>query len=113
MEERLLAAELVAVADGAADDAAEHVAASLVPGNDAVDDQEGAGADVVGDHLQRIVREVLRPGLARCGADQVAEQVDLVVRVHALQHRGDALQAHARVDAGLGQRRHRRPSRRG
>ena len=43
--------ELVAVADGAADDAAQHVAAAFVAGNDAVGDQEGAGADVVGQHL--------------------------------------------------------------
>src|SRR5262249_24873373 len=69
-------------------------------------DQEGAGADVIRDDLQRIVLEVLRPGLARGGPDQVAEQVDVVIRVHALEHRGDALQPHARVYAGLGQRRH-------
>ena len=49
VEERLLLPELVAVADRAADDAAQHVAAALVAGNHAVDDQEGAGADVVGD----------------------------------------------------------------
>ena len=36
VEKRLLLSELVAVADRPPDDAAEHVAASLVPGNDAV-----------------------------------------------------------------------------
>jgi hypothetical protein len=35
---------------------------------------------------------------------QAHEQVDLVVAVHMLQHRGQALQAHAGVHAGLGQR---------
>ncbi len=35
--------------------------------------------------------------------NQVAEQVDLVVRVHALQHRRDALEPHAGVDGRLGQ----------
>jgi len=39
------------VADGAADDAAQHVAAPLVAGDHAVDDEEGTGADMVGDDL--------------------------------------------------------------
>ncbi len=54
VEERLLLPELVAVADRAADDPAQHVAAALVAGDHAVDDQERAGADVVGDHAQRL-----------------------------------------------------------
>ena len=46
---------------------------------------------------------LLRPvgidaGQVGAGADQRAEQVDVVVVVHALQHRGDALEAHAGVD---------------
>ncbi len=53
VEEGGAGAELVAVADGAADDAAQHVAAAFVAGNDAVGNEEGAGADVVGQHLQR------------------------------------------------------------
>ena len=48
-------AELVAVADRAADDPAQHVAAALVAGQHAVGDQERAGADVVGDDAQRAV----------------------------------------------------------
>ena len=40
VKKRLLAAELVAVADGAADDPPQHVAASFVAGNDAVRDEE-------------------------------------------------------------------------
>ena len=50
VEERLLLAELVAVADRATDDPAQHVAAAFVAGDHAVDDQERARADVVGDH---------------------------------------------------------------
>ena len=106
IKKRLLAAELVAVADRAPDYAAKHIAPALVPGDDPVDHQERAGADVVGDDFEGIVREILRPGFARGGADQVPEQVDLVVRVHALKHGGDAFEAHPRIDAGLGQRRH-------
>ena len=53
VEEGLARAQLVAVADGAARDAAQHVAAAFVAGDHAVGDGEGAGADVVGDDLQR------------------------------------------------------------
>ena len=91
--------ELIAVADRAADDPAQHVAASLVAGNDAVDDQERAGADVIGDHAQRRIEIVGGTRLAHRGADQVLEEVDLVVGMHVLQHRGEALEPHPGVDA--------------
>ncbi len=38
------------------------------------------------------------------GRDQRAEQIDGVIVVRALQHRGDALEPHAGVDRGLRQR---------
>ncbi len=106
VEERLARAELVAVADGAADDAAQHIAAAFVAGDDAVGDQEGTGADVVGQHLQRRRIHVAAIRFARRRLDQRLEQVDLVVGVHALQHRRDALQPHAGIHRGLGQRMH-------
>ncbi|GAB1387898.1 hypothetical protein MASR1M6_00780 [Rubrivivax sp.] len=117
MEEGLARAQLVAVADGAAGDAAQHVAAALVAGDDAVGDGEGAGADVVGDDLEARRLQVLDPvGVTRPagiqhrvarGREQGREEVDLVVAVHMLQHRGQALEAHAGVDTGLGQAVHR------
>ena len=60
---------------------------------------------MVGDHA---MRGALRPvgidaGEIGAGADQGAEQVDVVIVVHALQHGGDALEAHAGVDRGAGQ----------
>ena len=55
VEERLLDAELVAMADRAPDDAPQHVAATLVAGHDAVGDQERARADVICDHTQRLI----------------------------------------------------------
>src|SRR5260221_13890449 len=97
MEERLLLSKLVAVTDGAADDAAKHVAATFVAGDDPVNHKEGTRADMIGDDFQRIVREIFRGGFARCGADQILEQIDLVVRVHALEYGGDPLPAHAPV----------------
>ena len=106
MEEGLGLSQLVAVAQRAADDAAQDVAAAFVAGNDAVDDQERTGADMVGDDLERILGQILDLGFAGGGLDQILEKIDLVVRVHVLQHGGNALQAHAGVHAGLGQARH-------
>ena len=47
--QRLVRAQQVGVAHGAAHDPAQHIAAALVRGRDAVGDQEGRGAQVVGD----------------------------------------------------------------
>src|SRR5690606_18402591 len=99
MEETALGAQLVAVAAGATNDAAQHVAAAFVGRGYAVGDQEAAGADVVSHHLQRGLAFVgAANGLGR-SRQQVLEQVDLVVRVDMLQHGADALQAHAGVHA--------------
>ena len=57
----------------AADDTAQHIATAFVAGNDTVDDQERAGADVVRDDFQRIVCQVLSAGFACGGLDQVLE----------------------------------------
>ncbi len=45
-------AQQLAVAGGTAQQAAQHVAAALVAGQDAVADHKGGGADVVGDDTQ-------------------------------------------------------------
>ena len=58
VEERRALAELVAVAHGAARDAAQHVAAAFVRRHHAVDDEEAAGADVIRDHAQAWIREL-------------------------------------------------------
>ena len=103
-EEVAAHAQHPAVAQRAPDDPAQHVAAAFVGRQHAIDDQERAGADVVGDHAQGLVGEVGGGGeLARL-ADQVREQVDLVVGVHMLQHRGESLQAHAGIHARRRQR---------
>lgn len=106
VEEGAPGAQLVAVAAGAADDPPQDVAATLVGRQYAVGDQEAAGTDVIGYHLQR--RRVVvgaADGLGG-GFQQVLEQVDLIVRVHVLEYRADALQAHAGVHARGRQRVH-------
>ncbi len=102
------------VAHGPPDDAAQHVAAPLVGGQDAVGDEEGDGPRVVGDDL---VAEALRLEGVRVVAHELAhagvdgrEEVGVVVGGHALQDGGQALQAHARVHRGERQRQARAPS---
>jgi hypothetical protein len=70
VEERRLLAQLVAVADGAAHDAALHIAAAFVAGDHAVAHQERRSADVVGDHAQALVVQVGHAGFTRGGLDQ-------------------------------------------
>ena len=53
VEEWLRLAEQASVADRAANDFAQHIAAAFVGGKDAVADEEGGGAAVVGDDAQR------------------------------------------------------------
>ena len=111
VEEGLARTQLVAVADGAAGDAPQHVAAALVAGNHAVGDGEGAGANVVGNDLERrrlavaVIAADRIDGLLG-SVEQAHEQVDLEHRVHALQHRRQPLQPHPGVDARLGQQVH-------
>jgi hypothetical protein len=69
--------------------------------------EERGGADVVCNHLERGVGQVGGAGLPRGRLDERIEHVDLVVAVHVLQDGGQALQAHAGVHAGGGQRRDR------
>ncbi len=106
MEEGSTHAQLVAVADGAADDAAQHKSATFVAGDDAVADEETTGADMICQHFQRRAIEVAAAGFACSGGNQLLEQVDLVIGVYALQYGGDALQTHAGIDRRFGQRMH-------
>src|SRR6056297_1080501 len=106
-EEGLLATQLVTVANRATDDAAQYVATTVIGRQNAVGDQERAGADMIGDDLQRGLLHVVGAGLLGRRPDQVREQVDLVVRMHALKHRRQPLQTHAGIHARTGQRRHR------
>jgi len=107
VEEGLAHAQHPAMAQRATDDTAQHIAPALVGRQDAIDDQEATGADVVRDHAQRLVLEVGRTGQLRSLADQALEQVDLVVGVDMLQDRGQTLQPHASVDARRRQRHQR------
>ncbi len=101
-QDRLARTQELGVAHAAAHDPAQDVAAALVGRHDAVGDQEGAAAQMVGDHLVRgaAVAHGMGAGQGHRGADQRLEHVDVVIVGLALQHRGDALEAHAGVDRG-------------
>ena len=106
IEEGLVEAQELSVPAGAAQDAPEHVAAALVGGQDAVADQEEDGAGVVGDdpHGDVVVGvvAVLLAGELGDGVDDRGEEVRVVVALLALDDGRQALEAHARVDVGLG-----------
>ena len=97
--------QLAPVADGAADDAAARSRDLHCPYH-AVGDEEGAGAYMVGQDFQRRAFQVTLFGFACGRLNQALEQINLVVGMHPLQHGGNAPQAHAGIDRGLGQRMH-------
>ena len=100
--------EHASMAHGPPHDPAQDIAAPLVGGRHPVRDEEGRGARVVGDHLHGHVvvgvRAVAELGDALDVTDDRAEEIGVVVRLLFLHHRRDALEPHARVDGGLGQR---------
>ena len=107
VQERLLHPHEAAEAEGAADKAAQHVAAAFVGGQDAVRDHEGDGAAVVRDDAQGgvVVGIVAVADTGEFGhvVDENLEQVGVVVGAHALAHARDAFKAHAGVDGRAGQ----------
>ncbi len=93
--------------DGAAQQAAQHVAAPFIARQDTIGDHERDRATVIGHDAQakvhRVVFAVGDPCQALAHRYQTAQHVGLVVGLHALQDGGDALEAHAGVDVFLGQ----------
>ena len=108
-EQGVLDVEAVGHVEGAADEAAEDVAAAFVGGERAVGDQEGHGAAVFGDDAHgaaigvRGFEVIAAAALADVG-EQRREEVGLVEVLDALQHHRPALEACAGVDVLGGQR---------
>ena len=102
IQERVFHPHHADVAQGAAHDFAEHIAASFVGWQDAIVDQERGGAAVIGGDAQRGIDARVGPvgEAAEIGSleDDGMNQVGFVIRNFALQHGGDALQAHAGID---------------
>ena len=106
-EEGAADAQHPAVAGSAAEQTAQHVAAALVGGQDAVGHHEGAAADVVGDDADGdIILGIRAVGLARDVLHVVQhalDGIDLEQIADALHHAGQTLQTHAGIDVGAGQ----------
>jgi hypothetical protein len=113
----LAAPQQPGVAHRAAQDAAQHVAAPLVGGEDAVGQQEGGGARVVGQHAVRDPRLALvlvrHPHHLHRPLDDVGEEVGPVVGVHPLQHRRPSAPAPSRCPRRAPEAGAARPPRRG
>ena len=106
VHQRVARTDPVGVAHRPAHDPAQDVAAALVGRQHTVGDQEGRGAQMVGD---RLVARALRPvRIALRGAGGAfhdrADQVAVVVVVSALEDRRDPLQPHTGIDRRPGQR---------
>ena len=102
VEERALDAHRVRLLDGAAQQTAQHVAAALVGGKNAVGNHEGDRAAVVRDDAQRLVDGgvgfVFLAGKALAHSNQAAQHVGVVVVRDALHNGRNALQAHTGID---------------
>ena len=108
-QEAVLDADAVALQQRAAHDPAQHVAAVLVGGHDAVGDEEGHAARVVGQDPQRALVG-LAGGEVAPERHEGQELVGLEDRVDALLDHGHAVEAQARVDV-LGRQRGQRADR--
>ncbi len=107
VHERLGDVERYAITHGAAENAAQHVIAPVIAGDNAVCNQECAGANVVGNNAVREARlagVVGRAGQIFNKSNKLAHNRDFIVAIHALHNGGDTFQAHAGVNAGSGQR---------
>ena len=89
---------------GAAQQAAQHIAAALVGRQDAVRHHKGAAADVIGDDADGdVILGIFAIGLV-CDVLHMVQHalhgVHLEQVAHALHHAGQTLQTHAGVDVG-------------
>jgi len=109
-QERLVEPNQLAKAGGAAQDHAQHIAAALIARQDAVADEEGHGAAVVGDGaIAEQMLPAVRVALAEELLDAIhdrAKRIRVVIVVLALHDTGQPLQSRACVDARCGQGNH-------
>ena len=98
-------AKLAALADSAADQTAQNIAAALIGGHDSVGDHECCGTDVVGDDTDRdvglMVFAVLAVSQLTDLVAQGADCVDIKEGLDILHCDSQTLQAHAGIDVFL------------
>ena len=97
--------------DRTAQQATQHVSTPLIRRQDTIGDHECDRATMISDDTQRQVGSIVclvrfvRKVLAHC--DQIAQNVRVVVVIHALHNGSDALKTHSSIDVLLGQRHER------
>ncbi len=93
------------MAHRAAHDAAQDVSPALIRRQDAISNQEGRCAQMVGDDAEggKLVACGLRTIEVFLGRDQRFEEIDVVIVVDALQDGRNPLQTHAGINGGLGE----------
>ena len=106
-QELVFDAQHAAMTDGTTQDAAQHITASLIGGQDAVHDHYSHGTGMVGDNLQRnilcLILAVLHPGNLGSVLDNGEQQVGLEVCLFVLHHGSQALQATAGINVLMSQ----------
>ena len=105
-EQGVLRTHHVGMAHGAAQDAAQHVAAPLVARQHAIGEQETASAKMIGHDAMADAELAIRrlAGGVGAGQDQRTQRVGVVIVVHALQDGSEPLEPHAGVDGRARQR---------
>ena len=106
VHQRLFRAKDVRMAHGAAHDAAQNITATFIRRHDTIGQQEAGRAQMVGNHAVAGHLVALRLGTGQLfrRIDQRLERVRIVIVVHALHDRSDALKTHAGIDRRLRQR---------
>ena len=104
VEEWLGSPQAIAVTHGAPHDTPQHIAAAFVGGQHPIDNEKRAGTNMIGDNVEGFFLAILDTEDLRRRLDQTLEQIDVVVAVHALHHRADALQPHAGIHGRFRQR---------
>ena len=100
--------ELIAVTDSATANTAKHISATFVARQNTISNRERAGANMVGDHLQRGTFGIhigstgfFNGFLYRC--QQILKEVNFIVAVNVLQHSSDTFKTHACIHGRLRQ----------
>jgi len=105
VHQRIRGPQQMGMAHRAAHDPAQHIATAFIGWQDAIGDQKGRSAQMIGYHpVAGLVVACCGGAGKRAGfGDQRLEQVDVVIVVHALHDRGNSFQPHAGVDRGFRQ----------
>ena len=102
IEKRFLHTQLVAMAYCTPDDATQYVAPTFIGWQYAIDNKKGTGTNMVGENPQGIIVQIVRCRDGRGRLNQLLEQVNIIIGMHALHDCRQSFQTHAGVNRGPG-----------